>query len=94
MDEHLKTILINRYIGSMYRYGVMTLLYMLKQYEKQEAYNECYLIKAAIDQHNNIIKDQLPTHYEDAVFTDKNIYYSYDVKHEVRKGFIVEIPIF
>lgn len=56
---------MNRYLGALYRYGFITLCYLIQEYEKEENYEECAIILSALNKHNDILKDSLPTRMND-----------------------------
>lgn len=53
------------YEDALYKYGVMTLCYLIKEFERKENYEECQLVVDVIREHNLMMFDDLPTRYED-----------------------------
>lgn len=51
------------YIQCFYGYGLLPMLYLLNEYEEQENYNECFFLKAAIDEINRQYERDFPTRY-------------------------------
>jgi len=65
MNPHEATIRRNRYLEALYRYGFMTLVYLIDEYEKDQNYEECEIIFSAIMQHNKYLNHNHPTKYND-----------------------------
>lgn len=61
-----KIIKENRYVEALFRYGVVSLLLLLDEYEEEEDYQECEIIKKAIEYVNDNMENQekLPTIYD------------------------------
>ncbi len=93
MDANVQKLLIDRYLHCMYCYGVVTLLYLIDFYERQEKYNECHLIKSAIEQHNKSFQHDFPTRGKPSLYTNSIIRYAELTKVKVRDGFIVDVEI-
>jgi hypothetical protein len=53
------------YEDALYKYGVMTLCYLIKEFEKKERYEDCQMMVEVIRDHNLAMFDSLPTRYED-----------------------------
>ena len=49
------------YRRTLYLYGIDNLLRTLKAEEQAENYEECIKIKEAIEHHNKLVSDDLPT---------------------------------
>lgn len=63
MNEHIKKIKTNRYIGCIYSYGIWNVLMVLDYYEHKENYAECQCIYRAISEVNSLFRntEKLPT---------------------------------
>lgn len=63
----LEQIKENRYVQALFAYGIIPLTLLLEEYEQQENYDECKIIKRAIEFVNKYIEDEdkedLPTRY-------------------------------
>lgn len=58
----VKTALCHKLI---YRYGIITILYLLLYFEKEELYEDCQIIYEAIKFHNLHLNIDLPTNIKD-----------------------------
>ena len=63
--ESKERIRINLYLESIFKYGYITLCYLLSQYEKDEEYRECELILHALQHHQLCYSHKHPTKYND-----------------------------
>lgn len=59
---------INFYVSMCYKYGVITLCYLIEEYSSQENYEECNMIYKAIKKIDNNFNVNLPTTYDDKSF--------------------------
>lgn len=55
------------YEDGLLSYGIMTLCYLMREFEKQENYEECQIIYEVISESNRDLNLNLPTKYEDCV---------------------------
>ena len=69
---------MKRYEDCIIKYGVISVCYLLKEYEKIEKYEECHIILSAIQDHNSITSQNLPTTYEGCM----KLLESYDSEYE------------
>lgn len=53
--------MIDNYSRTLYNHGIDNLLKILKIYEEEGNYEECNKIKKAIEKHNRLANDNLPT---------------------------------
>ena len=67
-DEMLREVKENRYVGALFRYGVVPLTLLLDEYEQEGNYEECSIIFKAIsfvNKHTFAEEDELlPTKYD------------------------------
>lgn len=57
----LEQMRIQKYEYAQYKFGFLTLLFILDKYEKEEKYRECFLVWYVLDKHNRVLNDNLPT---------------------------------
>jgi hypothetical protein len=56
-----ESIKLTRYHMAINRFGIITILHLLKECEQKEMYEECLIIITAIDECNEHLKLNLPT---------------------------------
>jgi hypothetical protein len=59
---------INFYVSMCYKYGVITLCYLIEEYSNEENYEECNIIYKAIKKIDNNFNLNLPTTFDDNSF--------------------------
>lgn len=87
-EEKLKKLIKEqRYIESIFKYGIITTLLLLDEYEKEGNFEECSIIKSAIEYlnlHTKESKDfeEMPTTYDSEAFLKLSEFSLYGFKKE------------
>ena len=61
MDEELKQYFKSAGWDLLYGYGYKKVLAKIKEYEELENFEACQAFKEVIEDHNKLVKDNLPT---------------------------------
>ena len=61
--EPAERMRINMYLESIFKYGFITLCYLISQYEEEEEYRECELVLHAMSHHKSCYSHDMPTKY-------------------------------
>ena len=68
-SDFFKVIKRQRYQGAIFSYGIVTLLYLLREYEEEENYEECQIVLDSIRDFNRyrqmVFEFDLPTNIKD-----------------------------
>jgi transcription elongation factor GreA-like protein len=67
VEDILKSMKKTRYHEALYKYGILTLCYLIREYEETQNFEECAVILEAIREHNEVMKDDIPTKYEECL---------------------------